>query len=411
MLSLTWRQVLRFRLERHHLLRPAAPDRLIDVVGEVCGIHAQVPMSTDLSIGARVDGLTRADIHGEIWTRRTLVRTYGIRGTVHVFPASELPMWLAALRANPAPNRDAVLQLIGIDQARMDAMVEAIGEALDGRRLTREELGAQVVARVGRWAGAKRFPAFGDMQPLWWPAIGHAATAGLLCFAPNQGTRVTFVRPDQWIGPSARRHVGATAALAVVLRRYLRAYGPATPAEFAQWFAATRQTTARAVKALSRETEEVDIDGTRALAMSEDVPALASAARSGSRTARSPSPSVRLLPSFDVYIVGSHPRDVLIPTAFVDHAARHTASQKWASGRAQLAGPIPVLVIDGRVAGMWRRTGTSGRVHIGVEPFADLSKRHVALLEAEAERMGGFLGGTATLSIERFEARPSGAVS
>ncbi len=397
MVSLTWRQVLRFRLERHHLVGAAARGRLTDVVGEVCGIHAQVPMSSDLSIAVRVDGLTRPEVHDEIWTRRALVRTYGIRGTVHLFPAAELPTWLAALRANPAANRDAVLQMIGIEQAQMDAMVAAAGDALDGRRLTREELGGEIVARVGRWAAARRFPAFGDMQPLWWPAIGHAATAGLLCFGPNQGTRVTFVRPDQWIGPSVRRRVGGDAALGEVLRRYLRAYGPATPAEFAQWFAATRRTTARAMRALSGETEEVEVEGVPALALSEDAPAL-SAAQSRSR----PAPSVRLLPSFDVYIVGSHPRDVLIPPAFVGNAGRYMTSQKYISGRAQLAGPIPVLVIDGMVAGMWRRTGTSGRVRIGVEPFAELSKRRLALLKAEAERIAAFLGGDASLSIERF---------
>ena len=399
MLSLTWRQVLRFRLERHHLVNAAPRAGLIGVVGEVCGIHAQIPMSAEWSIGARVDELTRAEIQGEIWTRRTLVRTYGIRGTVHLFPSEELPLWLAALRANPAPNRDAVLRAIGITQGQMDAMVEAIGQALDGRRLTRDELGAAIVGRVGRWAAARTFPAFGDREPVWRPAIGHAASAGLLCFGPNQGTRVTFVRPDQWVGPSTRRRVSGTAALAEVLRRYLRAYGPATPAEFAQWFAATRATASRAVRALAGETEEVDIEGSRALILSVDGPILAAAARPASR----PAPSVRLLPSFDVYVVGSHPRDVLIPPAFVGHAGRHTASLKWASGRAQFAGPIPVMVIDGAVAGMWRRTGTSGRVRIDVEPFVELSKRHAALLEAEAAQLGAFLGAEANLSIGRLD--------
>src|SRR4029079_11083634 len=101
----------------------------------------------------------------------------------------------------------------------------------------------------------------------------------------------------------------------------------------------------RAVKALSAETEEIEIEGVRALALAEDALSPATVARARSR----PAPSVRLLPSFDVYIVGSHPRDVLIPPAFVEHAGRHTASQKWASGRAQLAGPIPVPGVAGAV--------------------------------------------------------------
>jgi predicted transcriptional regulator len=392
MRTLTWPQVLARRLERHHLSKPAPRDRLLAVVGELCGIHAQVPISADLSIGARVARVTRADVQHELWERRTLVRTYGIRGTVHLFPADELAMWLSALRANPAQNRQAVLDMLKIDQARMDAMIEAIADALDGRMLTRDELGAEIVARVGRWAGAKRFPAFGDIHPVWTPAIGHAATAGALCFGPNAGTKVRFVRPDQWIGTDTRRGVGADAALGEVLRRYLAAYGPATLAEFAQWFAATRPTAARAARALAGETVEVEVEGTPALALAADE-------RATDRPARRRG-SVRLLPSFDVYIVGSHPRDVLIPPAFVEHARRHPASLKWAvAGRAQFAGPIPVLVVDGVVSGMWRRTGTSGRIRIEVEPFVELSKRQLSALDVEAGRVGAILGGDVALSV------------
>src|SRR5262249_10578484 len=151
-------------------------------------------------IGARVAGIARQDVVRELWERRSLVRTYGIRGTVNLFPADELPLWLAALRANPPPNTPARLATMGIGTAQMEDRGRAIGPALDGRRLTREELGSEVVRRVGPWAAERTFPAFAEMQPRWTPAIGHAATAGLLCFGPNLGSKVTFVRPDQWIG-------------------------------------------------------------------------------------------------------------------------------------------------------------------------------------------------------------------
>ncbi len=349
----------------------------------MCGIHAQIPLAADLSIGARVDGLTRGEVQRQLWDVRSLVRTYGIRGTVHLFPADELALWLAAFRANPSRNTRAVLETMGIEQAQMDAMVDAVGDALDGRRLTREELGAEIVRRVGRWAGVRAFPAFGDMQPRWSPAIGHAATAGALCFGPNQGSKVTFVRPDQWIGRPTGRRVGGRAALAEVLRRYLAAYGPATLAEFAQWFNASPETARIAARRLGEEIVQVHVEGTPALAPAGDE-------HDG---ARSPGGgSLRLLPSFDVYVVGSHPRDVLIPPAFVEHARRHRASLKWAvAGRAQFAGPIPVLVIDGAVSGMWERRATSKRTEIRVEAFTDLTPRQRARLEDEVERIGAFL--------------------
>ena len=66
-------------------------------------------------------------------------------------------------------------------------------------------------------------------------ALGPAALAGRLCYGPPAGQAVTFVRADRWIG--GWRPAPPEDALAEVLRRYLRAYGPATSRDFAQWFA------------------------------------------------------------------------------------------------------------------------------------------------------------------------------
>src|SRR5438067_5060473 len=99
-MRLTWEKVLRWRLDRHHLIEPAPRERLVQVVGEVCGIHAQVMASAELSLGLRVEGVTRPDVAAELWERRRLVKTYGLRGTVHLFPADEFSTWMAALRAN-----------------------------------------------------------------------------------------------------------------------------------------------------------------------------------------------------------------------------------------------------------------------------------------------------------------------
>jgi hypothetical protein len=388
--SMTWDAVLRRRLRRHHLLRPAPAQRLVDVVGELCGIHGQVPLSSDLSIGARVDGITRADVQRQLWERRTLIRTYAIRGTVHLLPTHEMPMWLAALNVDRPGNGDQ-LREIGIDQARMDQMVEAIGEALDGRRLTRQELTDEVVARVGPWAAERAYPAFGGMEPRLFPAIHAAAGAGSICFGPNEGARVTFVRLDQWAPEAARRRPSGAKALAEVLRRYLRAYGPATTKEFAQWFWVAPKMADRAARKLGDEVREVDVEGHTALMPAGD---------RGGEDARATDRTVRLLPSFDGYVVGSHPRDVLIPPSIVEHAHRHRSSLKWATaGRAQFAGPIPVLLIDGREAGMWERTASGRRMEVKVEPFVMLTKGQRAELEAEVERMGRFMDMEPTLSI------------
>src|SRR3954447_20519929 len=101
---MTWREVWAMRLRRHWLAAPAPAERMLDVVGGVCGIHAQVTASAELSLGLRVADITRQHIRDALWKDRTLIKTSGLRGTLHIFPTRELPLWLAALKAKPAPR-------------------------------------------------------------------------------------------------------------------------------------------------------------------------------------------------------------------------------------------------------------------------------------------------------------------
>src|SRR4029077_14006201 len=79
--ELTWAQVIGRRLQRHHLLKPAPANQLVQVVSDICGVHAQVAASAELMLGLRVTGITREDVREELWGRRTLVKTVGLRGT------------------------------------------------------------------------------------------------------------------------------------------------------------------------------------------------------------------------------------------------------------------------------------------------------------------------------------------
>jgi hypothetical protein len=152
MKSLTWAQVWGRRLNRHAMLKPRPKTDLVEIVRAVGGIHAQMMSAAELSIGVRVARMTREDVRVELWQRRGLVKTYGLRGTVHLFPADEAPLWAAARRIHPGRGETRRLAQRGLDPARLEAILTAIGAALDGRRLTREELGEEVTRRTGAWA-------------------------------------------------------------------------------------------------------------------------------------------------------------------------------------------------------------------------------------------------------------------
>jgi hypothetical protein len=270
-----------------------------------------------------------------------------------------------------------------LEPAQLEAVVAAIGEALDARCWTREELGQEVARLAGAWALDAVSPAFGGQWPRWQIALGSAAIAGHLCFGPNQGSRVTFVRPDQWL--SGWAGVDGTAALCEIFRRYLSAYGPATHRDFAQWFRMQPSIALALTRQLTDELEEVDVEGHRAWLLARD--------------AAVPWPpvqdAVRLLPHFDCYVVGCHPRERLVPGDQAKRVLPHGG-----------AGTLPVLLIDGLVAGLWQQRRMGGRLEIRVEPFQPLSAQQRYELEAASARVGEIMEAESVLTLGAINARP-----
>src|SRR5919198_2787585 len=140
-----------------------------------------------------------------------------------------------------------------------------------------------------------------------------------------------------------------TAGLGVI-RRFLRAYGPSTPAEFGRWFALEPALVKRLFAALADELVTVDVEGEQRRLLL------------GDEDGFEPAPqAVHLLPHFDVYVVGSHPRDQLIPPAgAIGEVAPGTAA------------PLPVVLVGGRVMGVWRREPKGKRLRITVDAHVPL---------------------------------------
>jgi hypothetical protein len=381
--ELTWDQVLGRRLARHCLIDPAPQDNLVEVVRTVCGIHAQVMPAAELSLGLRVAGITRQDVRQKLWERRGLVKTYGIRGTVHLFPADELAMWMSALRANPLPQEERRLSEMGLDPAQKDAVLEAIGEALDGTCLIRGELGAEVARLAGSWALDAVSPAFGGNWPRWQMALGTAAVTGQVCFGPNQGTKVTFVRQDQWTG--SRTEVDGETALREIFKRYLWTYGPATHREFAQWFRMQPGVALELVQSLADELQEVDVEGHHAWILAGEAEDQWPRAHG----------EVRLLPHFDCYVVGGFPRDQMVSAAWKKRVPGSSSGANF-----------PVVIVDGQVAGLWRHRRKGRKLEIVVDAFVSLSARLRKQVEAAAARIGEISEAEVSTSFGPVEARP-----
>lgn len=91
---------------------------MLGVVSELCGLHAQVMSSTELSLWARVEGLRSGAVKKALWTDRSLVRMWAMRGTLHLLPASEHALWQAALSTSPTTEGRAGLGTSGSPRSR-----------------------------------------------------------------------------------------------------------------------------------------------------------------------------------------------------------------------------------------------------------------------------------------------------
>ena len=160
-------------------------------------------------------------------------------------------------------------------------------------------------------------------------------------------------------------------ALAEVVRRYLHAYGPATPQQFAQWLAAPRGWATKLFESLSAELQQVELNGALAWQAAEDATMLSTMPQ-----------GLRLLPYFDAYVVGSHPRELLFPG--------RAAERALAGGQ---AGNFPVLLVDGAVAGVWHQRRSGRRIDITVEPLNPLTATQRRQLDDQVQRVGEILEG------------------
>ena len=372
MLKLTWSRAAAWRLRRQHLDRRASAGSLLAVAGRLCGLHAQVMSSAELTAWVRVEDLERGAVQRALWQERTLVKTWAMRGTLHLLPAGELPLWHAALGTSPRYLRPAAWQkYFGITMAELDCLTDAVANALDGRLMTREELVKEVVRLTGSRAFGRKLG-----ESSWGTILKPAAFSGRLCFGPSQGQRVRFTRPDTWLG--AAPLVDPKAATAEVTRRYLAAFGPATHHDLARWWGGGGITAARQwIASLGDEVSPVEVEGEPAWMLAAD-------AREAHEL--TPARSVRLLPGFDQYVVAASCHAAhLLPG---DLRSRVYRPQGWIS---------PVLLVNGRMLGAWSHELKGSRVEVAVEPFVKTPAWVRRAAGLEAERLAAFLGGALSL--------------
>jgi hypothetical protein len=339
--------LLRERIARHGLATRPCADPLT-ATALTTAVQAQDTPASKLGLRSRATGLTEAAVTAAIETDRTIVRTWLLRGTIHLVSSADL-RWLVRL-VGPGVARAARSRWrqLGLTDDVLDAVTEALPAILaDGPR-TRREI---------RVALEERGVALDPDPQAHTHAVMHASVAGLICRGPDHGRDSTFVLVDDWL-PQAPAGPSGDDAVAELARRYFAAYSPATVADFAAWSGLPGR---RCVDLIRDELTPTDVDGQPGYRLGQVEPAR----------------GLRLLPAYDNYLVGYRDRAAIVP-------AEHYGSV-YQGGLIK-----PTVLVDGRVAGTWSLPRAAGRLTVTL--FAPLARAARAALDAEIADVARFVG-------------------
>jgi hypothetical protein len=343
--SVTWPRVLRWRIGRQLLDGTTGP-HLVAVARRLCGVHAQLASSAVAALDLRVaGGTTAAAVDTAVHRRRTLVKTWAARGTLHLLPAADLPTWVAAMSTRTRETKGSWLRYHGVTAEQMADILAAIPDVLGAEPMTRQELAAAIVEATGHE------DATGPLTQGFGALLKPAAFRGLVCFGPPQRRNVTFVAPRAWLGDWT--DVATDEAIDALVLAYLGACGPADAAEFARWFDLNPPLAKRSFARLAEAgaLAYVDVEGAVGAVPADLLDSLVEAHPDPR------DPVVRLLPAFDPYVVASTRQLAHLMPA--DRAGEVSRPQGWIS---------PTVVVDGRIAGTWERDGDA----VTLVPFGRL---------------------------------------
>jgi hypothetical protein len=378
----TWEQVAAFRLARHHLRERAPVKDLVTVVGDMAGAQAQLLSAAQTSIWSRVEDLQIAQVEASM-KKRDVVKAACMRRTLFLVPGRDLSIFVRGTSRRAEKEIRWALGR-GVPERALDAAIDAALQALDKPR-TRTEiaeqasriLGVQVQAYQGGGWGSKRKLAAVPVGGLTYPVVDllHLVAArGVVCYGPPRGNEPTFVRADAYI--PRWKDVTRDQAEEILLRRYLKAFGPATAADFSLWTGMTlreaREIWARKQSSLAA----VSVEGWKAELLCEDLEELAQPPLE--------QPVIRLLPYFDTFLLGHKERDHLV-----------SAGQRPSVYRAQ-GWIAPVVLVSGRVVGVWETSLERRHLHVRVTKFEPIPQRTAAGIREEALKLGQFLEASST---------------
>ena len=317
-------------------------------------IQGQDYAGGEWSIGIRLPGSNLGTIEEAI-AEAKIVRTWGLRGTLHFLTGRDI-RWILTLLAPGIVSRLArrygELELDGRTISKAESI---LAKSLEGNRhLTRNEL----VAILER----KKISCRGQRAVF---ILHRASLDRIICFGITRGKQQTHTLFDEWVPASKSRTNDES--LSELALRYFTSHGPATTRDFMWWSGLRAGESTRALEMSKRKLVPMTLEG-KTYWMSDN------------RTTTGKNPeTIHLLPPFDEFIFGYKDRQASIMPEY--------------AGRLRGGGmPDQTIMCDGKLAGRWERSLKKHTVSVRTTPFIPFNRKQKSALRVALERYGDFIG-------------------
>ena len=359
--------ITRYRLGAHQLNKPRETGPA-DVVSWYGAVQAQDFAAAKWALGLRLSGSTDTAIEAA-FNKGDIIRTHVMRPTWHFVAPGDI-CWLQQLTAARVQAACVTaMKKRGIDAAALKKSLTIFERALEGtNHLTRPELMTCL-----------------EQVKIKTDGIGascimiYAETQCIVCSGPLRGKQFTYALLEERV--PATPQLSRDEALAALTMRYFTAHGPATVQDMSWWCGLTLADVRKGVNLVGKQLSGIVVNGQQGWWVPTE-------------TTNAKMDNTCLLPPFDEYMVGyKERRDLWHPGVM----------GKPVNGDMALLGPV--VLVNGKAAGTWRRSFKKGAVVMEVTLHVPAGRVMLKKTEEAVQQYCHFHGMKPELNIATAQGR------
>ena len=362
-------RLTRFYLANHFLLHNAGRQHVVDVAGVVCGLHSQLPLTPHFSLWNRVSDFRPEMLDRALYREKSLVKTWFMRGTLHIISAKDLPLYHNALKRMWFEHHGRFMEnpRWPSAEAREKLLYPKIAEVLAEKPLRRKELSERVHVLLG-----KKEQRYAGLFSAWGGILKETSYLGLTVYGEPCGKETCFARLDRWLPNINIDCVNEDKAREELLLKYLHCYGPASAQDFACWSGLLTSEAKKAIEERTADLVQVQRQNNKKSLwmLKKDLSIL-------QKLDLEERPPLRLLPKFDSYLLGHKDRTRIIDEVFLKQVFRPVVGEVAAT-----------VLINGHIVGTWTHKKTKGKLEIAIKPFRKYDRETVDELGQVAKELG-----------------------